>query len=233
MNVNELNGGVIKIERSLDVVFCMGFTQTPALYNEKFANFLLSIKQEVEKEINGYSTELKRLRVKIINFSTYSCTPFAITESPFFTLVGDNQNHFNQMMDFATSSFYEDYDGQGTNGLEALDIAMRAPILDIDGENERYKKIIVVLTDAGAKQLGQNGYEGYPQNAPKNVKQMVDWWKANCKNSYIVFATPTDEVWKSFNANEHCFRFVINDFFNYANVFDEEMKKLLVFIANV
>ena len=69
MNVNHSNGGVVKIERSLDIVFCMGFTQTPALYSEKFANFLLSIKQEVEKEINGYSTTLKRLRVKIINFS--------------------------------------------------------------------------------------------------------------------------------------------------------------------
>ena len=234
--MNDLNSqrDFVKIKRSLDIVFCMGFTHSPDTFNEKFATFLLDIRQEVENVVNGYSTEIKRLRVKIINFGSYTHNPFAITESPFFTLIGDNENQFNQMMDFVNGLDFEGYDGQGNNGLEALNAAMRSPSLTVVGERESYKKVIAVLTDTGAKPLGENAdRQGYPQNAPKNVEEMVDWWNDNVKNNYVVFATPKDEVWESFNANKHCFRYVIEDFYKYSTVFDQELKKLLTFIANI
>lgn len=159
--------------KNADVIFCIDGTGSMLRFIEKIMPDIKSLCQQMVEGLTRFNKDTK-VNLKVITFRDYQFDSNAMVQSQWFDLTAGQDD---DLLNYIGS--IDPYGGgdEPENGLEALFYAMTSKWNAVGNSG---KQIIVLLTDAHAKPLGEG------KDEPDYPKYMVDYdglldtWRGIC-----------------------------------------------------
>lgn len=174
---------VNKVNYSVDIVFCIDTTSgmQPIIFllKQEFVKLYDSIWHAMKQK----SRRVDEIRVKIINYRDFITDgEYALNESDFFILPNDR----NGFVEYVNSLEAHGGGNEPSNGLEALDIAIRSNWTNVKGKK---RQIIVIFTDSSCHSLelaASKKLYNYPENIALNFVELTNRWE---DDDYVDFSS--------------------------------------------
>lgn len=188
----------VQMKYDVDIVMCIDATMSMGPFLDLVKAQALNLHKDIQAEMAMKEKYIDDLRVRVIAFRDYKADGNeAMLVSDFFSLP-------NQAAEFEACIRSIHPKGGGDlpeDGLEALAYAMKSKWKS-EGQNKR-RQIIVVWTDDGTHDLGQNRHmPNYPARMPGSFAELTEWWgfgqcpgvMANDSKRLLIYA-PAKDYW--------------------------------------
>ena len=163
---------------NLDLIMCVDCTSSMGNVLDIVKKHALDFWPDLTIRMKERRKEVENFRIKIIAFRDYkSDGKDAMEETPFYTIPEQEITYNNYISGLIPKGGGDDPE----NGLEAIALAINSDWLK--PQDESYRHVIMVWTDASAHELKGPTSSNYPVDMPQNMDELQMMWNEKLKLS--------------------------------------------------